>query len=104
MSWEEIPRVGTEELRRMLERGDPVNLLDIRPDMERAEWFIPGSIHRDVYQALKSGDVTAMEGFAITPGTPVITVCAHGRTSLIAAHLLRQRGIDAQSLEGGMQG
>ena len=34
---------------------------------------------------------------------PIVTVCARGRTSEIAAKLLRERGLDAYSLSGGMK-
>jgi glyoxylase-like metal-dependent hydrolase (beta-lactamase superfamily II) len=35
---------------------------------------------------------------------PVVAVCNVGRTSLLAVDRLRRRGLDARSLEGGMQG
>lgn len=34
-------------LRRMLDEGQPVTIVDIRPDAEWAEWSIPGAIHVD---------------------------------------------------------
>lgn len=95
--------IDVDTLRARLERGEPTFIVDVRPVEERAEWAIPGSVHFDAYQALRAGDPHAL--LALTPpsNTPVVTVCAAGRTSQIAADQLRQRGIDARSLAGGMK-
>src|SRR3989441_11350130 len=77
--------------------------LDVRPSAERAEWCIPGSVHADAYDALRRGDPTALADFHPTKGHPVVTVCAAGKTSMLAAERLRARGLDAVSLEGGMR-
>jgi rhodanese-related sulfurtransferase len=97
------PTLGVEELQGILERGGDVAILDVRPAAERAEWFIPGSVHRDAYHALRAGDPSALANFTLERKAPVVTVCALGRTSTIAAALLRQRGFEAYSLVGGMK-
>lgn len=98
-----VPVIELDELRRMLELRVPVLVLDIRPTEERAEWSIPGSLHRDAYDALKAGDESVLDGLPLTPSEPVVTVCARGRTSAVAAAALRRRGVDAFSLAGGMK-
>jgi len=95
--------VSVDELRRMLERGTPVTVLDVRPDAERAELWIPGSIHIDAYDRLKSGDQNALRDFRPAERTPIVTVCGAGKTSRVAAEQLRARGLPAYSLEGGMR-
>jgi glyoxylase-like metal-dependent hydrolase (beta-lactamase superfamily II) len=100
---DDVPAVNVDRLRLMLERAAPVMVLDIRPPEERAEWSIPGSVHRDAYRALREGDGSALDDVRPAPGTPVIAVCAGGETSRIAARVLRQRGLDAYSLSGGMK-
>jgi glyoxylase-like metal-dependent hydrolase (beta-lactamase superfamily II)/rhodanese-related sulfurtransferase len=95
--------VSVETLRGWLDQGRPVTVLDVRPLAERREWAIPGSLHRDVYERLKAGDPRALAGFEPPPGQPVITVCAAGKTSRIAAEQLRSQGIQALSLQGGMK-
>lgn len=95
--------VSVETLRGWLERGEPVTVVDVRPAAERAEWRIPGSIHADVYEALKAGDLGALAGMDLPTDMPVVTVCGAGRTSLIAAQQLQGRGLQALSLEGGMK-
>ena len=95
--------IDVESLREMLERGDPVTVLDVRPENQRAEWAIPGSVHFDAYEALKAKDPSAMEGVDLSGRLPVVTVCGAGKTSAIAAEQLRDRGLQAVSLEGGMK-
>ena len=93
--------VGT--LRAWLEAGTPVTVLDVRPHAERAQWSIPGSLHVDAYDALRARGPGALDGVTLPPGRPVVTVCAAGRTSLIAAEVLSARGFIVYSLEGGMK-
>jgi glyoxylase-like metal-dependent hydrolase (beta-lactamase superfamily II) len=87
----------------MLERGQPVTILDVRPVAEWAEWRIPGSVHVDAYAALKAGDPDALSGVQLPADSPVVTLCGVGFTSLTAARHLRERGYQAQSLAGGMK-
>ncbi len=95
--------IDVETLRAWLEEGRPVTVLDVRPTVERAEWAIPGSIHIDVYDALRAHNPAALADLDVLSDGPVVTVCAAGKTSLIAAELLEARGIRAYSLEGGMK-
>src|SRR5437879_11033125 len=98
-----IPTISIEELRQLLDRGAAVTVLDVRPAVERAEWAIPGSVHADAYQALRRRDPSALANFHPTNGDRIVTVCAAGKTSMLAAERLRARGLDAVSLEGGMR-
>jgi glyoxylase-like metal-dependent hydrolase (beta-lactamase superfamily II) len=95
--------IDVETLRTWLEERRPVTVLDIRPLHERAEWAIPGSIHFDAYNALKAHDPEALAGVALPGDRPVVTVCAAGKTSLVAAELLQAQGMQALSLDGGMK-
>src|SRR5579875_191787 len=95
--------ISVETLRTWLEEGRPVTILDVRPAAERAEWDIPGSLHFDAYDALKAHDPAALAAVDVPSDQPVVTVCAAGKTSQIAAEQLATRGIPALSLEGGMK-
>lgn len=99
-----IPEISVDALRDMLDRAEPVTILDVRSTADRSEWRIPGSRHIDVYERLKAGDRTALDGLDVPADGPVVTVCGAGVVSLTAADLLRVRGIDAVSLRGGMKG
>jgi rhodanese-related sulfurtransferase len=46
--------IDAKTLMGMLERGEPVTVLDVRKAEDRAEWQIPGSVHVDAYDALKA--------------------------------------------------
>lgn len=77
--------IDVKALSEILDRGEPVTVLDVRPEEERYEWAIPGSVHADVYNALKDKDPRALEGVQLPGGKRVVTVCGAGKTSLTAA-------------------
>lgn len=87
----------------MLEEGKEVTILDVRPQEQREEWMIAGSRHVDAYQRLNEGDNSVLDKIDLPDGKMVVTVCAAGRTSRIASEALREKGVNAHSLEGGMR-
>lgn len=93
-----------DTLRDLLERRERVTVVDVRPAHERAEWAIPGSIHVDAYDAIWAGNFQDLDALELDDTSPVVTVCAAGKTSLLAALRMRERGIEAMSLSGGMKG
>lgn len=99
-----IPGITADALRKKLSSGEPVTIIDIRPLHERAEWFIPGSIHMDVYEKIKHNDATAFDDIHLDASAPVVTVCAGGKTSVVAAEMLKQKGYNTYSLQNGMKG
>jgi glyoxylase-like metal-dependent hydrolase (beta-lactamase superfamily II)/rhodanese-related sulfurtransferase len=98
-----MPQVDVETLREWLTVGRPVTVLDIRAPEDRAQWFIPGSLHVNAYDALKAGDPKALEGVDLPKDRPVVTICNAGKVSQIAAEQLHERGFEASSLTGGMK-
>lgn len=96
-------KMDVSTLSEWLEDKKSVTVLDVRPKSEREEWSIPGSIHADVYDKLKAGDTKAFDDIELDKGKPVVTVCAAGKTSMKAAELLKDKGYDVYSLEGGMK-
>jgi glyoxylase-like metal-dependent hydrolase (beta-lactamase superfamily II)/rhodanese-related sulfurtransferase len=95
--------VSAAMLREWIENGEPVFVLDVRPLSQRKEWQIPDSHHLDAYDRLNSADDSVMDEIDIPQNTKVVTVCAAGKTSFRAMEILRQKGIEAFSLEGGMK-
>ena len=99
----QIKTIDPNTLKDWLAKGKSVTVLDIRPDNERQEWFIPQSTHFNVFDQLKSGDKHALDSLNIDKEIPVVTVCAGGNLSQVAAEILSEKGYDAYSLEGGMK-
>jgi glyoxylase-like metal-dependent hydrolase (beta-lactamase superfamily II) len=95
--------IDAKTLRNWLEAGKPVVVLDVRAAADRATWAIPGSLHIDAYDALKAHNAHALDGVPLPTDVPVVTVCNSGYASQIASKQLKARGIEARSLEGGMQ-
>jgi glyoxylase-like metal-dependent hydrolase (beta-lactamase superfamily II) len=99
-----VQEISPEQLRDALEAGKPLTLLDVRPSAERADWAIPGSRHVDAYQSLWEGNRNVIRDAAadLPRDRPVVTVCARGRTSMLAADALQELGFTVYSLTGGM--
>jgi glyoxylase-like metal-dependent hydrolase (beta-lactamase superfamily II)/rhodanese-related sulfurtransferase len=98
------PTIDANTLQNWLASGKKINVVDIRPMREWSEWYIPGSVYFDAYEKLKAKDSSALERLHIDKSVPVITVCAAGKTSSIAAELLSDKGYEAYSLKDGMKG
>lgn len=95
--------LDVEQLREWLAEGRPVTVLDVRPEDERRDWYVPGSRHVDLYDRLGQEGPDAVDGLDLPGDRPVVTVCGAGRTSLTAAEGLAERGFEAYSLSGGMK-
>ena len=80
--------VNADQLKTWLEAKENVLVLDVRPKEQREEWKIPGSIYVDAYERLKANDPSALDEVTIPENSTVVTVCAAGRTSSIAANEL----------------
>ena len=98
------PEVDMDTLRTWLTNGDPVDVIDIRPQADYADWHIPGSRNVDAYDALQANNPGALENFEPAhDNRPVVLVCFVGQTSRRAARFLLARDIPALSLLGGMK-
>ena len=77
--------IDAETLRNWLDTRQPVTVLDIRTDDDRAQWAIPDSVHVNAYEALRAGQPGALTDAAFPADRPVVTVCR--KTSLRADFL-----------------
>jgi glyoxylase-like metal-dependent hydrolase (beta-lactamase superfamily II)/rhodanese-related sulfurtransferase len=98
-----VKTVTVNILRNWLELGQPVTVLDIRPMAERLEWFIPNSIHVNAYDKLKNKDFNTFKDLHLDKNVPIVTFCAGGKMSLVAAEILQIQGYETYSLEGGLK-
>jgi glyoxylase-like metal-dependent hydrolase (beta-lactamase superfamily II)/rhodanese-related sulfurtransferase len=95
--------ITVQELQEKLGKHESVFILDVRPTDQRKEWKIADSVHVDAYKQLNAGDESALDMVEVPDNATVVTVCAAGRTSLLASGLLQRKGLHAYSLEGGMK-
>ncbi len=95
--------ITAETLREWLVAAKPVTVLDIRTGEDRAQWWIPGSVHIDAYSSLKQGKPGALADAVLPAAFPVVTICNMGVASQTAAQALEARGFEALFLEGGMK-
>ena len=104
----DVPSVSPATLKRRLDRGESVRLLDVRDRDEIEEWHISGpSITRtDIpyakFMGAKVRDTVTDLADGIDGDGTVTVVCGRGEASAFVAGLLAERGIEAQNLAGGM--
>ncbi|MBX5468914.1 MAG: MBL fold metallo-hydrolase [Thermoleophilaceae bacterium] len=94
---ESIERVTVDELHDRIERGDAVQVLDVREEAERRSSRIPGSLfapYHDIH-SLPQG---------VDPDLPVAAICESGQRSGVAASLLKRYGAPEvwHVVEGGV--
>jgi len=91
-----IPQIQPTDLKKLLDAGAPVLLVDVRQPEEHAYCALPGSV------LIPLGELAARVG-EVEPGEATVVVyCHHGVRSLSGAALLRRAGIEASSLAGGI--
>jgi glyoxylase-like metal-dependent hydrolase (beta-lactamase superfamily II) len=98
-----MKKIEVSTLRDWLDKHRAVTVLDIRRDDDRAQWAIPGSLHVNAYDALRSGQSGPLAELRLPADRPVVIVCNAGRVSQVAADTLSNRGFEALSLTGGMK-
>lgn len=92
------------ELKQKIDRGDDVYILDVRTPQEYAAWKISYNKYRDpplipIDQLFSSTEMALKH---VPKDKEIITVCAHGNRSMMAARLLSEFGFNVKSVKGGM--
>jgi glyoxylase-like metal-dependent hydrolase (beta-lactamase superfamily II) len=104
MSKTAVREIPADELAQRLDRGDHVQLLDVRsPDSVGAGRIKFGTgldFHALPGSQIERSPTSDLLG--LDPDQEVVVVCGHGNSSKGTAALLRQRGLDAYSVTGGM--
>jgi len=93
-----VRRLSATDLKAMLDRGDPLTLIDVRQPEEYAVARIEGGTLIPMMDLpVRLGEIQPDDG------TPVVVYCHHGVRSLKAAYFLAQSGLDnVASLDGGI--
>ena len=98
---EEISEVSAEKVRKDLEDGEGVHLVDVREREEVMDGYIPGA------KLIPRGflELSVEEDVSTDRGTPIVLYCAGGSRSAFAARDLEMMGYtNVSSMIGGIKG
>jgi len=102
------PQISADDLARRLDRGEPVQVLDVRATDRVAGGAGGGRVSLGAtldFRALPASQVyrlPSLEPLRLDPKSPVVVICGHGNSSRQAARFLREKGFEAYSVAGGM--
>lgn len=82
-----IPAVSAANLLERRDRGDQLTVLDVRKDSEWRDGHLFGAHHRFL------GDLPSHDGLGELD-TPIVTLCESGKRALVAASILRRKGLE----------
>jgi len=92
-----VPEVTPEELRSWLDERRPLQLVDARSRAEFSSGTLARARHAPVTDLPAS-----LDRLSFDPAVPVVALCLSGHRSVPLVRLLRQRGLEAYSLKGGL--
>ncbi len=94
-----VPEIHARNLAaRLADEGESPLLLDVRTTTEHARSRIPGARSVPIHTL-----AARMDALALSPGDEVVVICLSAHRSIPAVRLLRERGVEAVQLEGGMR-
>ncbi|HEY3280483.1 MAG TPA: MBL fold metallo-hydrolase [Gemmatimonadales bacterium] len=99
-----VPQIPPAELADLLDRGEPVQVLDVRAQQKVASGHVafgPGL----EFHAMPNSQIFALpslEALSLDQARPVAVICGHGNSSKQTTAFLRERGYEAFSVAGGM--
>ncbi|HEX9162429.1 MAG TPA: MBL fold metallo-hydrolase [Thermoanaerobaculia bacterium] len=96
--------ISVGELLGKIDRGERLLLLDVRNDEEFERWRVEGrhpveTLHRPYFDFIE--EETLLDQVPHDRG-PIYAICAKGDSSDLIAEMLRDRGVDARNVAGGM--
>lgn len=92
-----VPEIAPAELKRWLDEGRPLQLIDARTGLEFRQGTIGAARHAPL-----AGMPASLQGLSVRPAAPVVMLCLSGHRSLPGTRWLRARGYQAYSLQGGI--
>jgi rhodanese-related sulfurtransferase len=92
---EEIQIITPEELKKKLEQGEKLELVDVREDEEVAHGMIPGVKH------LRMGDIPANLDY-FDKEKEYIFICRSSARSGNVCYYLQEQGYKVRNMTGGM--
>ncbi len=92
-----IPSISATELKAMLDRGDAIELIDVREAVEHQIVSLPGA-------KLIPLKTLPQHVEDLDPDKTQVVICRVGARSAMAVAFLREQDFDAINLTGGMLG
>lgn len=99
-----VPEISPLEFMQMRERGEDVQIVDVRSPQRVASGridLVPAERFHNIAGSRLIG-MTDLDAVGIDPAIPVVVVCGHGNDSRFGAIHLNRLGAHARSLSGGM--
>ena len=92
-----VPELAPQQLKRRLDAGEPLRILDVREPWEFEAASIDGA------KLIPMGDVPSRAHQELDPEDHIVVVCHHGVRSMSVTAWLRQQGFEkSQSMRGGI--
>jgi glyoxylase-like metal-dependent hydrolase (beta-lactamase superfamily II) len=102
----EVEPTAPAELKRRLDAGERVTLLDTRERADHQEWHIDGptvtTVNVPYFEFLDGFEESLVAD--VPADEPVVVVCAKGKSSEFVAGLLADAGYETSHLDDGMRG
>ncbi len=98
------PQIPPQELAERLDRGEPLQVLDVRAadKVERGHIVLGSELDFHAHPNSKLVALPDLSALALDTSRPIAVVCGHGNSSKKATAFLRERGYEAYSVIGGM--
>jgi glyoxylase-like metal-dependent hydrolase (beta-lactamase superfamily II) len=103
----DVPSLASSELKRRIDSGDRVTILDTRTNTDFDEWHVDGpnvEITNIPYFEFIGEDIDEELLSRVPAGDPLVVLCAKGGASEYVAGELIEAGRDVVHLEDGMNG
>src|SRR5262245_62123080 len=99
-----LPQIPPQELAERLDRGESLQVLDVRaPDkVERGHIAFGAELDFHAHPNSKLFAAADVGQFHLDNARPIAVICGHGNSSKKATAFLRERGYEAYSVIGGM--
>lgn len=99
-----LPQIPPQELAERLDRGEPLQVLDVRATekVERGRIALGPDLEFHAQPNSKLFAMPDVKELQLDASRPVAVICNHGNSSKKATVFLRERGYEAYSVIGGM--
>lgn len=100
----EVPGVEVGDLLDRLDRGEDLVILDVRNDEEAGAWKLEGrrpvtAVHVPYFDFIEDTEGALAK---VPRGRELVALCAQGGSSAMVVDMLREAGVPARNVKGGM--